>query len=183
MGNANPTNHVPGKPARISYGFVAGALVLIGWLHLATPLLAVLFAYLALTKLHFLKHRGKWAPVVLFIFVLTALAYGFGHLINQTVQALPEIAKNAIPSAIEWAKGRHIELPFSDYDSLKDVAMDTVKNQTHYLGSFAKFARGATTELVFLIVGCVVDIGLFLNPRFELDDDKPAPRNNLYTRS
>src|SRR5205823_14395732 len=69
------------------------------------------------------------------------------------------------------------------YDSLKDVAMDTVKNQTHYLGSFAKFARGATTELVFLIVGCVVAIGLFLNPRFELDGDKPAPRNNLYTRS
>src|SRR5438552_14235207 len=103
MGNATPRDYVLTRCDRFSYGFMAGALVLVGWLHLATPLLAVLFAYLALTKLHFLKHRGKWAPVVLFIFVLTALAYGFGHLINQTVQALPEIAKNAIPSAIEWA--------------------------------------------------------------------------------
>src|SRR5206468_12695206 len=109
------------------------------------PLLAVLFAYLALTKLHFLKHRGKWVPVVLFLFLLAVLAYGFGHFINQAVRALPEIAEAAIPSVIQWAQRNHVELPFSDYDSLRDLALDTVNIQVHYLASFAKFARGATT--------------------------------------
>src|SRR3989454_10111206 len=148
MGNGTPRDYVLTQSARFSYGFVAGALVLIGWLHLATPLLAALFAYLALTKLHFLKHRGKWAPIVMFLFLLTAMAYGFGHLINQTVRALPEIAENAIPSVIQWAKQNRIGVPFSDYDSLRYLALDTVRSQTHYLGSFVKFARGATTEII-----------------------------------
>jgi predicted PurR-regulated permease PerM len=156
--------------------------VLVGWLHLATPFLAVLFAYLAVNKLNFLKHRGKWAPVVLLIFLLTALAYGLGHFINQTVRALPDIAEKAIPLVIQWGQQHHIELPFSDYDSLKEVALEAVKNQSHYLESFAKVARGATTEFALFIVGCVVAIGLFLNPRFELDGEKPAGPNNLYSR-
>src|SRR5437016_14198660 len=116
MGNATPRDYVLTRCDRFSYGFMAAALVLIGWLHLTTPLLAVLFAYLALTKLHFLKHRGKWVPVLLLVFLLAAISYGLGSLINQTVGALPDIAERAIPLVIEWAQRHHIELPFSDYD-------------------------------------------------------------------
>ena len=179
MGNAR--DYVLTKSARFSYWFMAASIVLIGWLHLATPLIVVLFAYLALTKLHFLKHRGKWVPVVLLLFLLAAMSYGLGSLINQTVRALPEIAESAIPLVIQWAEQHHIELPFSDYDSLKSTALEAVKGQAHYLGSFAKVARGASTELIFFIVACVIAVGLFINPRLELDGEKHAVPNNVYS--
>jgi predicted PurR-regulated permease PerM len=160
---------------------LAGILLLAGWLHLATPLLTALFSYLALTKLHFWKRGGKWLAVALFLVLVSALAYGLGYLINQTVQTLPIIANKAIPNIIQWFKEHQIELPFTDYDSLMDVAFDAVKSQVHYLGSFAKFARGATTQFLFLIAGGVVAIGVFLNPQLELDRDKHPVRNNLYS--
>jgi predicted PurR-regulated permease PerM len=168
-------------PVRFSFLFMAGTIIVAGLLHLATPLLTALFAYLALTKLDFLKHRGKWAAIVLFLILVAALAYGLAHFLNETIRALPTIATNAIPLVIQWAKEHQIELPFTDYDSLKDLAFDAVKTQVQFLGSFAKFARGATSQFVFLIVGCVVAIGVFANPRMELDRDKHVVRNNLYS--
>ena len=146
------------KPARISYLFMLGTFVVVGWLHLATPLLVALFAYLALSQVQFGKWRGRWLAVGLFLIVLSGIAYGLGFFINQTVRALPEIAEQAIPSVIHWAKQNQIELPFTDYDSLKDLAFDTVRSQVSYLGSAAKVARGAGTQFVFVVVGCVVAI-------------------------
>jgi predicted PurR-regulated permease PerM len=59
--------------------------------------------------------------------------------------------------------------------------MDTVKSQADYLARVAKFARGATTQFVFLIVGLVVAIGLFLNPCIERGRESQPVRNNLYS--
>jgi predicted PurR-regulated permease PerM len=172
---------IEGKPARISYWFMLGTLALVGCFHLATPLLVAFFAYLALSKLHFVKRGGRWLAVVLFLILVSAVAYGLGHFVRQTVRALPEIADKAIPSVIEWAQQRQIELPFTDYDSLKEAAFETVKSQVSYLGSVARFARGATTQFIFLLVGCVVAISIFLNPRLELDREKYAMQDNLYS--
>jgi len=169
-------------PARVSYWFILGVIVLVGWLHLATPLLAILFAYLALTKLNFFKRFGKSLPVMLFLVVLAAVSYGLGWVINQAVQTtLPEIGDRAVPLVIEWAKKHNIELPFTDFDSLKDVASETVKNQVHYLGSVAKVARGATAQFAFLLIGVVVAISIILSPRFELDRPANAPPRNFYS--
>ena len=74
-----------------------------------------------------------------------------------------------------------MQLPFTDYDSLKDLAFDAVKSQVQYLGSVAHFAKGATTQFVFLVVGCVVAISVFFNARLELDRDAHAVQNNLYS--
>src|SRR6266446_3795281 len=172
---------VASRPRRVSYVILAGTVVWAVSVKLATPLLTALFAYLALTKVHFWKRRGKWLAVVLFLVLVSALAYGLGYFINQTVRTLPAIAEKAIPKIIQWFKEHQIELPFTDYDSLKDVAFDAVRSQVHYLGSFAKFARGATTQFVFLIAGCVVAIGVFLNPQLELDREKHLVRDNLYS--
>src|SRR3989440_11649730 len=141
----------PRNVVKFSYACMAAALVLVGWLHLGTGFVTTLFAYFALQTLHFNKRRGKWAPVLLFLILLAGAIYGLGFLINEFVRALPAIADKAIPSVIQWAKEHHIELPFSDYDSLKDTAMETVRNQTQFLGGFLKFARGATSQLAFLI--------------------------------
>ncbi len=122
-----PIQPTEGKPARISYLFMLGTLVLVGCFHLATPLLVAFFAYLALTQLHFVKRGGKWLTVALFVILVSAVTYGLGYFVNQTVRALPEIADKAIPSVIQWAREYQIELPFTDYDSLKESGPDTVK--------------------------------------------------------
>jgi predicted PurR-regulated permease PerM len=159
---------------------MAGLFLLMVLLHLATPLLAALFTYLALQKLTLPKRGGKWLAIAVLLICLLGIAYGLGYFINQTVRALPEIADKAIPSIIETAQRNGIQLPFTDYDSFKELAFDTVKSEVKYLGSFAKVARGATTHILFLIAGCVVAISLFLSPRFETGD--PLSANNLYSQ-
>ena len=114
----------------------AGALHPDGLAAPGHPLLVALLGYLALSQLHFVKGaRGKWLAVVLFLFLVSGIAYGLGHLIKQTIQTLPKIAEAAIPSIIQWARQHQIELPFTDYDSLKDAAFDAVKSEVSYLGS------------------------------------------------
>ena len=155
--------------------------MLIGWLHLATPLLVILFSYLALTKLNFLKHRGKWVAIALFLILVGAIGYGLGNIINQAVRTLPDVADQAIPSILQWAKQHHIEPPFTDYDSLKEWATDAVKGQVHYLGSVAKFARGATAQFAFVLIGVVVAISIFLHPQLELGRNPGQRPLNLYS--
>jgi predicted PurR-regulated permease PerM len=176
------SERAPNRPAQFSYWFILITFVLVAWLQLATPLLAILFAYLALSKFHFLKRWGKWLAVVLFFVVLAGIAYGLGFVVNQTVRdLLPDIEDKAIPAMIQWAKQHNIELPFTDFDSLKDLATETVKNQAHYLGSVARIARGAGTQLVFLIIGVVVAVSLFLNPQLEIDRETYSTPRNLYS--
>ena len=178
-----PADQVKGlsTPARVSYLFMVATFVVVVWLNLATPLLAALFSYLALTLLHFRRVRSRWLTVVLFVFLVSAITYLLAHFLNLTVGALPRIADQAIPTVIQSAREYQIELPFTDYDSLKDLAFDTVRHQVNYLGNIAKLARGATTQFVFLAVGCAAAIGLFLNPRMELEREKHLIPNNLYS--
>src|SRR5690242_17795590 len=100
----------PGHPyTRFSFGFMAALLLLMILLRLATPFVAALFAYLALKKLAFFKRGPKWLAVVIFLILLSAVAYGLGYFIHQAVHALPEIADKAIPSLIDTAKQKGIE--------------------------------------------------------------------------
>ncbi|MGA2557121.1 MAG: AI-2E family transporter [Verrucomicrobiota bacterium] len=166
---------------RISFAFILLILVLTGWLRMGALLLSVLFSYFAMAKLDFLKGRGKWLAVALFLALLAGLGYALTYFIQATVQALPGIAEKAVPAIIQWANDHHIKLPFTDLDSLKDKVFEWVRSQASHLGDFADFARGATTQFVYLIVGCVVAIGLFLNPRLERVHPDDDLRPNLYS--
>ncbi len=128
-----------------------------------------------------MKRGGRWLPIALFLILIAAVAYGLGYVVNQAVRVLPHVAEQAIPWVIQWAKEHSIELPFTDYDSLKDLALDTVKNEVQNLGRVARFAQGATTQFAFLIVACVLAIGLFLNPRFELEWERHDMAHNMYS--
>ena len=154
--------------SRFSYLFMAGALLLIIWVRLAGPLVVACFTFLALSRFCPPIRGGKWLALATVLILLSGLSYGLGFFVRATVQALPEIGDKSIPAIIAWAKEYGIQLPFTDYDSLKDFALDTVKGEARYLGNFAKLARDASSHLVFLIAGCVIAIGLFLNPQFEL---------------
>jgi len=171
------------QSTRLGYIFMLGLLVLVVWLRLATPLLAALFTFLVLTRLHIQRRGGKLLAVAIFLVFLAGASYALGHFVRQTVKSLPEIADKAIPSIIDWARQYNIELPFTDYDSLKDAAFDTVTGEVKYLSSFAKFARGASAQVVFLVAGCVVAISLFLKPRFALGQAGQGAARDLYSLS
>ncbi len=168
------------KYARISYLFMLVTLLVTGWMHLGTLLLATLFSYLALTLLHFTPRLRKWLVVLLFLVLVCAVAYAAGYFVNLAVRTLPQIAENAVPRMITWASDHKIELPFTDYDGLRELAFGAVSNQVQYMGRFANFAHGATVQFVFLIAGCAVAISLFLDSRLVLDPPKPGTRTNLY---
>ncbi|HEX7516708.1 MAG TPA: AI-2E family transporter [Chthoniobacterales bacterium] len=168
------------KPTRFSYAVLAATLVLMGLLHLGAPLLALLFSYFVLTKLGGFI-RNKWLALAVFILILIGIGYTAGHFIRAAVSALPKIADNSIPAASAWAEAREIHLPFTDFESLKTMATDAIKEEAHYLGNVANFARNASTLLVFVIIGIVAAISLFFNSQLDLFRESHAVRNNLYS--
>src|SRR6185436_15747956 len=98
------------RPDRLSYIFIFAMLVLVAALHLATPFIAVLFAYFALSKLdHFQRKR---LTVLLFVILVLAIFYGFGWFIRRAIKAVPEIASTSVPLIIDYAKAHNFDLPF-----------------------------------------------------------------------
>ncbi len=162
------------RATRFSYLFLVAVFVLAAATHLATPLITVLFSYFALRKLYFGKR--KWLSLLLFVVVVSATLYGLGFLIRQAFVAFPKIAAESIPPFIAYAQSHGIELPFSDLDSLKAAIVDVVKNEFLFVGNFA---RAATTQLVFVLIGIVVAVSLFLNPQIEKSSKPKNP--SLFT--
>ncbi|MEA3207867.1 MAG: hypothetical protein QOE70_924 [Chthoniobacter sp.] len=162
------------KPVWISFWIFALTLVLVGTLRLATPLMAVLFCYLALSKLNFA--RRKWLALGLFCILLGLAFSGFVFFLKLAFVALPDIVSTSIPIVVRFATQHGIELPFADVESLKALALDSVSETLGYLGNFAKIA---TKEFVFLLIGIVVAAGMFLNPT--LDWDNGVGGSNLYS--
>lgn len=172
------------RAEQVSFVILALSLALVTWLHLATPLLTILFAYFALTQLHAVTRvvrLGKWSALVLFLVLLAGVVYAFEYFLNEALARLPEIADRAIPSFTTWAREMHVELPFSDHESLKALALDTVKHNVKSFGRFFTLARGATRQVVFVVVGCVVAASLFFSPRFELDRPLASAPANPYS--
>jgi predicted PurR-regulated permease PerM len=168
------------NPARFSYALLAAILVVMGFLQLGAPLLALLFSYFVLSKLGRVI-RNKWLTLAVFIFILAGISYTAGHFLRAAISALPRIADNSIPAASAWAEAREIHLPFTDFDSLKTMARDALKEEAHYLGNVANFARHASTSLIFIIIGVVAAISLFFNSQLDLFRESHAVRNNLYS--
>lgn len=167
------------RPVTISFVIIAATVVLAGWFKLGAPLLVILFSYFVLSKLRFI--RAKWVAVVLFTAIVCGLTYGAAHFINTAIVALPEIADKSIPRIMAWAKGHGIQLPFTDFESLKAASISAIKQQAHYWRNFANFAHYATTLLVYVIIGVVVAVSLFFNSQLDLDRSRHSIKNNLYS--
>jgi predicted PurR-regulated permease PerM len=150
--------------------------VLVWALHLGTPLLAALFCYLLLTKLAF--WGKKWIAVTLFLVVIGAAFTGFIFFFKHALVVLPEIVDTAVPIVARFAEHYGIELPFTDAESLRAVTLDSVREM---LGHVGKYLRVATKESVFLLIGVVVAVSIFLNPDFEAKRVQGLTRPNLYT--
>lgn len=162
------------KSLAISYGFFILIVVAVGVLHLTTVFVTILFAYLALRALSLGKYT--WAPIGIFLIFLAALFYGFAFFVRHAIIALPEIASTAIPVVVRYATERGIVLPFTDMESLKTLALDSIQETVVYLGGYAGIA---TKEFLLVIVGVVVAISMFINPTLDFDQSPRAL--NLYS--
>ncbi len=162
-------------PTRLSYGVLAATLILAGLLHLEAPLLVVLFSYFALRQLYFLTKR-KWLALILFGIVVAGIAAAAVYFTRAAILALPDVADTSIPSASAWAQKRQIELPFTDFESLRQVVIDTLGQEAQYLRNVANFAKSTATVLVFSILG-----SLFLKTGLDPHRGTHRVKNNLYS--
>ena len=166
-------------PTRVSYAVLAATIILAKLLHLGSPLLVVLFSYFALRQLYFFTRR-KWLALTLFIIAVAGIAAAGVYFTRAAVLALPNVADTSIPSASAWAQKRQIDLPFSDFEGLRQVVMNTLGEEANYLRNVANVAKATTTNLVFSILGIVAAASLFFTG---LDPYRNTHRlkNNLYS--
>src|SRR5919108_3312008 len=139
-------------PTKVSYGVLVAAFVLAAWLHLGALLLSAFFAYFALHSLHRAVKR-KWLAFVLFLIALVAIALGTGYFAREAWRALPDISETSIPPATAWAEKGNIELPFTDFETLKAFVIDQLKGEVSYLRNVAQFAGTAGTLVLLVIIG------------------------------
>ncbi|HEU0210195.1 MAG TPA: AI-2E family transporter [Candidatus Udaeobacter sp.] len=167
-------------PIRLSYAVLAATIVLAGFFHLGVPLLVVLFSYFALRQLYSFTKR-KWIALVLFGVVVAGLVAAGIHFSRAAISALPDVADTSIPSANAWAQKREIELPFWDFESLRQSVINALGQETHYLRNVADFAKGAASTLVFSILGIVAAGSLFFKTGLDPQRSTHRVKNNLYS--
>jgi len=167
-------------PTRLSYGVLAATIILAGLLHLGVPLLVVLFSYFALRQLYFFTKR-KWLALILFGVVAAGIATAAVFLTRAAVLALPNVADTSIPSASAWAQKRQIELPFTDFESLRQVVIDALGQEANYLRNVANFARSTTAVLAFSVLGIVAAASLFIKTGLDPYRGTHRVKNNLYS--
>ncbi|HEY2569078.1 MAG TPA: AI-2E family transporter [Candidatus Udaeobacter sp.] len=167
-------------PTRLSYVVLAVTIILAGLLHLGAPLLVVLFSYFALRQFYFLTKR-KWAALILFGIVVAGIATAAVFLTRMAIHALPDMADTSIPSANAWAQKRQIELPFTDFESLRQVVIDALGQEANYLRNVATFAKSMTAVLVFCVLGIVAAGSLFIKTGLDPYRGTHRVKNNLYS--
>jgi hypothetical protein len=106
------------KPARLSFGVMAAALVLIAWLHLGVLALTVLFGYFVLDSLRFSSRRhpgfSKHFAVALYGIIIVVMTYLLVYFTRQAIIALPKIVETTVPAVVSYAEQHNIDLPFAD---------------------------------------------------------------------
>jgi predicted PurR-regulated permease PerM len=163
-------------PRRISYLFMALMLLLIGSLHMTTLLLTTLFSYFALRQFSG-GGRHKVLGLVAFFVLVLGVTYGLYFFAKQAYVAFPRITETTIPAVVGFAEKQGVELPFTDYASLRQVALQEARDRFANIG---RYARDATFLLVYLVIGIVVAVSLFINARLGVEDDPQTARDSLY---
>ena len=162
-------------PTRLSYAIMALGLVMIGWLHLTTLVLTVLFGYFALQMFSF--GRSKALGVLLYIIVVAATIWALIFVASRAQVALPKIAADTIPALVNYAEKHNLELPFTDYASAKELLVQEAKEQ---LSNFSRYLKTAVMQVAMLLIGLVVAVSMFLSARWGTEADVQATPDSLY---
>jgi predicted PurR-regulated permease PerM len=78
---------------------------------------------------------------------------------------------------VEFAEQHGIDLPFTDYPSLKSSALAEVRDGVAIIGRYAKFA---SFQSLLLLAGLIVALAVFLNPSWTAREDGTIGGENLY---
>src|SRR5215831_7020302 len=167
-------------PTRVSYAVLAATIILAGFLHLGAPLLVVLFSYFALRQLYSFTRR-KWLALSLFIIAVSGIAAAGVYFTRAAILALPDVADTSIPSASAWAQKRQIDLPFSDFEGLRQIVINALGEEANYLRNVANVAKATTTSLVFSVLGIVAAASLFFKTGLDPYRGTHRVKNNLYS--
>ena len=163
------------QPTRISYAILLVVAILIIGLHLGTFLLTSLFGYLILQLFCF---RGRKAlSVVLFLVTVATVGAGVIYFSSLAYRTLPRIAEISIPAMVEFAEKNGIDLPFTDFASLKQTALDEAREGFAVIG---QYARDASIQFVLVVAGLVVALSLFLSSGWTADEAAPLVPGTLY---
>src|SRR5438445_8849589 len=165
---------------RLSYGVLAATISLAGLLHLGVPLLIRLFSYFGLRQLCFLTQR-KWLALILFGIVVAGVGIAAVFFTRAAILALPDVADTSLPSASAWAQKRQIELPFNDFESLRQAVTDALSQEAHYLRNLANFAKSTTAILFFSVIGIIAAGSLFFKTGLDPHRGTHRVKNNLYS--
>jgi predicted PurR-regulated permease PerM len=164
------------RAIQISYGIIAALLVLVAWLHLGTLLLTSLFGYFALQVFSF--HRSKALSVALYFVAVIAIGAGLIYFAALAYHTFPKIADKSIPAMVEFAERNGIDLPFTDYASLKSTAMEKAQEGVATIG---RYARVASFQSVLMLAGLVVALSVFLNPSWTGAKHSLLETDNMYS--
>lgn len=163
------------QPARISYAIMAALLVLIAVLHLGTLLLTALFGFFALQVFSF--GRSKILGVSLFVLTVALISWGMIYFSHQAYLTLPKIAETTIPAVATYAEQEGIELPFTDYASLKKMVISEAKED---VAGFGRHARETAFKFVQLLIGLIVATSLFLSAQWGSENEPGSSHDSLY---
>ena len=169
------SERIMSQPRRISYVIITLLAILIAGLHLGTFLLAALFGYLALQT--FCVGGRKWLSITLYVIVVICVGAGLVYFSNLAYRTFPKIAETAIPAIVSFAEKNGIELPFTDYASLKSAALDEAQQGVAVVG---KYATAASFQFVLVVAGVVVALSMFLGSGWTTDLNGSDPPDNLY---
>ena len=162
------------KSRRISYGIMAGLLISIGWFHLGTLVVTAFFGYFALQK--FSLGGSKFLGVAIYLIAVVTIFWGLFYFSHRAYKTLPEIADRTIPAITDFAEKKGMQLPFTDYTSLKEVTLKKIKER---LANIGVYARAAFFQFALLVIGLIVALSLFLNRRWGTDDPQLS-QDSLY---
>ena len=161
------------KARQLSFALLTLLLVLAGWLHLGTFLLTSLFGYLVL---RICTWRSKALSVAAYFVAVVSILAGLVYFGGLAYRTLPRIADMAIPAMANFAEKNGIDLPFTDYASLRSAALAEAQEGITTIG---RYAGVASFQSVLVIAGLVVALSLYLNPSWSAG--RPiAPADNAY---
>lgn len=158
---------------------MAGLLVIVAVMGLATPLLTVLFSFFLLHVFSF-KGRSKALAVALFLVAVVAVCLGVTIFLAHTLVAAPEIGNRLVPKLVEYAAKWNVELPFKDLHGL--LALIKIEAMERF-GVVGLAGTNLVRQVAFVVIGMVVAISLFDNATIVIDRDKHTLKNNLYSMS
>jgi predicted PurR-regulated permease PerM len=163
------------QSSRVAFVIFSVLLVLIASLHLGSFLLAALFGYLALQT--FCIGGRKWLSVTLYLVSMIAVVVGLVYFSSLAYRTFPKMVDSAIPAIVELAQRNGIELPFTDYASLKSAALNEAQEGFAVVGRYAGLA---SFQLVQVLVGLAIALSLFLGSGWTTDRNPCVEPDNLY---